>query len=122
MSTFKENASNRKRPAPQVNWEKVSATTEGDIQRHTAEDGGATADFGPGGYFLVTPQYVRGLRKKLDLTREAFAASFGLSERTIEEWELGRQSPTGPARALLRVIEREPEAVKRALMHRPEAA
>src|SRR5262249_44151663 len=32
-----------------VNWEKLRATTEADIQRHIEEDGGATADFGPGG-------------------------------------------------------------------------
>ncbi len=117
MSTPGETPIKRKRPAPRVNWEKIHATTEADIQRHIVEDSGATADFGSGGYVLVTSEYVRGLRMKLNLTRAAFAESFGLNERTLEEWELGRQSPTGPARTLLQVIERETEAVKRALMH-----
>jgi putative transcriptional regulator len=104
----------RKEPG-RVNWEKLRATTEADIKRHAEEDGGATADFGAGGYFVVAPDYVRGIREKLHMSREVFADTFGLSRRTLEEWELGRQAPTGPARTLLRIIEREPEAAKRAL-------
>lgn len=115
MSIVRRSKAELRKDRGRVNLEKLRATTEEDIQRHIEEDGGATADFGPGGYFVVSPDYVRGIREKLDMSREAFAESFGLSRRTIEEWELGRQAPTGPARVLLRVIEREPEAVKRAL-------
>ena len=39
---------------------------------------------------------------------------FGVSVWTLRDWEHGRR-PDGPARALLRVIEREPEAARRAL-------
>jgi putative transcriptional regulator len=45
-----------------------------------------------------------------------FAKLFGLSKRTLEHWEHGRRVPSGPARALLTVIAREPEAVRRALL------
>lgn len=55
------------------------------------------------------------IRKRLRMSQAAFAALFGLSVRTIQEWEQGRRQPEGPARALLRVIEREPAAVRRAL-------
>ncbi len=88
--------------------------TEADIQRYIAEDGGAELDVSRA-QTIVPPEYVRRIRKKLGLTRTAFAERFGLSERTIEEWERGRQEPPGAARVLLRVIEREPEAVDRAL-------
>jgi len=55
------------------------------------------------------------IRARLRMSQAAFAALFGLSVRTIQEWEQGRRRPDGPARALLRVIEREPAAVRRAL-------
>ncbi len=35
--------------------------------------------------------------------------------RTLQNWEQGRREPEGPAKALLRVVEREPEAVLNAL-------
>jgi putative transcriptional regulator len=44
-----------------------------------------------------------------------FAAWFGISPGTLRNWEQDRRVPEGPARVLLRVIERDPEAVRRAL-------
>lgn len=58
---------------------------------------------------------VRHTREKLHLTQLEFATYFGVSTRTIQEWEQGRRVPTGPARNFLKVIEREPRAVQRAL-------
>ena len=58
---------------------------------------------------------VRAVRMKLDLTREAFAKRFGLSVDAVKEWEMGRRKPERATRVLLKVIDREPEAVKRAL-------
>ncbi len=58
---------------------------------------------------------VRRIRGEIGLSQAAFAAYFGVSRRTIQEWEQGRRVPTGPARVLLTVISREPEAVLRAL-------
>jgi len=47
------------------------------------------------------------------------AAYFGVSVRTVQEWEQGRAGPSGPSRTLLIVIDREPEAVRRALVTLP---
>ena len=58
---------------------------------------------------------VRMVRAKLGLSQSRFASMFQVSVGTVRNWEQGRRRPEGPARALLRVIEREPEAVKRAL-------
>ena len=60
---------------------------------------------------------VKIIRQKLHMTQSAFAAYFGVSERTLQEWEQGRREPDGPARTLLMVICYEPEAVQRALTH-----
>jgi putative transcriptional regulator len=58
---------------------------------------------------------VKALRFKLRLSQEEFAHTFGLPKRTIQDWEQGRRYPEGAARVLLKVIEKEPEAVQRAL-------
>jgi putative transcriptional regulator len=55
------------------------------------------------------------LRQRLNMSQEAFAASFGLPKRTIQNCEQGRRYPEGAARVLLKVIAHEPEAAKRAL-------
>ena len=55
------------------------------------------------------------LRKRLRLSRQKFADCFGLDVRALQEWEQGRRVPDRAARVLLTVIDREPEAVIRAL-------
>jgi len=59
---------------------------------------------------------VRAARQRLGMTQPAFAAQFGVALPTLRKWEQGKRRPEGPARVLLRVIEREPEAVQRALI------
>lgn len=68
------------------------------------------------------PVDVAALRNRLGLSQAGFARAFGVSVGTIQNWEQARRTPEGPARTLLRVIEREPEAVMRALhlVHREQ--
>ena len=58
---------------------------------------------------------VRGLRERIELTQSAFARMIGVSVRTLQNWEQGRREPEGPAKALLKVVERQPKAVLEAL-------
>ena len=58
---------------------------------------------------------VAQIRGKVNMSQREFAAHFGVSVRTIQQWEQERAVPSGPARALLIVIDREPNAVRRAL-------
>lgn len=58
---------------------------------------------------------VKAIRKKLGLSQAKFAARFGFNVRVLQDWERKRHSPTGPVRAYLKVIERDPEAVEKAL-------
>ena len=49
------------------------------------------------------------------LTQAAFAARIGVPLDTVRNWEQGKRAPAGPARALLRVLDRAPEAALAAL-------
>jgi putative transcriptional regulator len=62
---------------------------------------------------------VARIREKVDMSQSEFANYFGVSVRTVQEWEQGRAVPSGPARAFLMVIDREPQAVRRALVSLP---
>ncbi len=54
--------------------------------------------------------YARNVRGQTGLTQIAFATRIGVPVETVRNWEQGKRSPRGPARALLRVIEQAPEA------------
>lgn len=58
---------------------------------------------------------VQRIRKKLNMTQIRFADYFGVSVRTVQEWEQGRRVPSGVAKNFLLVVDQEPEAVHRAL-------
>lgn len=57
----------------------------------------------------------REVRRRLHLTQEEFSTRFNLPLGTIRDWEQGKKKPDSAARALLRVIDRNPEAVIQAL-------
>ena len=69
------------------------------------------------GVKLYEPQAVdvSGLRERLSLTQEQFAARFGFSVATLRHWERGDRSPSGASLVLLNVIDRNPKAVMQAL-------
>ena len=58
---------------------------------------------------------VKAIRKRKRMTQTEFAARYQLNVARLRDWEQGRSRPDRDARAYLRVIEREPEAVERAL-------
>jgi putative transcriptional regulator len=60
---------------------------------------------------------VKALRRKLGMSQSKFAASFGFGLDAVQSWEQGRRRPEGPARVLLKVIDHDPDAVRRALAH-----
>ncbi len=62
-----------------------------------------------------TPVDVKNIRKKMGMTQAEFASAFGISISTLRHWERGDRVPRGPALVLLNVVEKEPEAVLKAL-------
>lgn len=69
------------------------------------------------GYKVTLPETVdvRGIRKRLRLSQERFAARFGLSVDAVRHWESGRRQPEAAARALLTLIAADPQFVMRTL-------
>ena len=66
--------------------------------------------------YQVPPETdVRALRERLGLSQSDFAALFGFNVRSLQDWEQGRRRPEIPIRAYLAVIQRDPQAVIRAL-------
>ena len=76
----------------------------------------------PARKFTFEVPNVRQVREDFGLTQENFAALIGVSVRTLQNWEQGRRRPEGPARALLIVAEKFPEAVFIALQAKRESA
>lgn len=58
---------------------------------------------------------VKALRKRLGLTQEDFAMRYGFSLGRLRDWEQRRTAPAASDRVLLTVLDKEPEAVTRAL-------
>lgn len=71
-------------------------------------------------HHIDLPQ-VRRIRAELGLSQEEFARLLGVSASGLRKWEQGQRTPRGAAATLLRIMEREPQAVTRALIeeHRP---
>lgn len=58
---------------------------------------------------------VKALRASMGMTQEQFAAQFGFTKAAVRDWEQHRREPVATARIVLKMIEQEPEAVKRVL-------
>ena len=69
----------------------------------------------PSRVFEYPDPEVREIRKKAGLSQDRFAFLIGVKPATLRNWEQGRRKPTGPAKALLRILEADPEGVVRAL-------
>ena len=69
----------------------------------------------PEGIYIPKKVDVAEIRKRQNLSQADFADRYGLNVSTVRDWEQNRRSPDRAAMVLLSVIDREPEAVTRAL-------
>lgn len=92
---------NREKPG-RIDTARVDATTEVEIQAQMAEDDHEA--------MLDAGRYVRRIRSRLGLTQLELSLKIGVSIQIIREWEQGRHSPTGAAKALFKILDRAPEA------------
>jgi putative transcriptional regulator len=65
----------------------------------------------PSRVFSFPDPKVSRVRKRYRLSQSRFAAMMGISVNTLRNWEQGRRKPKGPARVLLNVVSKHPEAV-----------
>jgi putative transcriptional regulator len=89
--------------ALRTDWARVDATTDAEIELQAAfDDAEAAKD---------AAAWVRRVRRRAGLSQAEFARRIGISVAKVRDWEHGKLVPQGAARALLRVIDRVPEAV-----------
>ena len=69
----------------------------------------------PGRVFKFDPVMVKRLRMRIHKSQSAFAYMIGVKVDTLQNWEQGRRRPAGPALALLKVVEANPELFVKAL-------
>ncbi len=69
----------------------------------------------PSRKFEFSPLDIKAIRGGLKKSQREFALMIGVSVSTLQNWEQGRRTPIGPARALLKVASENPDAVSRAL-------
>ena len=65
----------------------------------------------PSRAFEIAPPDVKRIRAQYRLSQSEFAALMGISVATLRNWEQGRRAPEGPARVLLQVAAKHPDAV-----------
>jgi putative transcriptional regulator len=86
---------------------RVDSTTEADIaQQITLDETNAMLD---------SARFARRVRNRLGLSQAEFSKRIDVSLETIRNWEQGKRSPTGAAKALLKVLDKAPEAALAAL-------
>jgi putative transcriptional regulator len=115
--------SKRKPSATQVHepdWAALDALTDEEIDEQIAADPNVAPDVSDWSLDdpkvrLMEPVDVKAIRDKLGMSQEEFARTFSLNISALRDWEQERRMPRGPARALLRIIDREPVAARRAL-------
>jgi putative transcriptional regulator len=61
--------------------------------------------------FIVGGPDVKRIRANYKLSQGEFAILLGISVATLRNWEQGRRAPEGPARILLQVAAKHPEAL-----------
>jgi putative transcriptional regulator len=69
----------------------------------------------PSRVFKYPASRVRDIRERTKLSQSEFAMLIGVSIKTLQNWEQARRKPRGPAAALLRIVDKEPEIAVMAL-------
>lgn len=106
-------------PLATSDWARVDAMTEEELHQNALDD--------PDNPPLTKDQLARmrrvpnpqEIREALGLTQREFARQFEIALGTLRDWEQGARRPDSAAKAYLRVIERNPDAVREALDRTP---
>ena len=104
---FKLDTAVQPMPAGRLNVRKLERTSEADLRAQQKIDDVAAAH--------DAALFAQRVRRRLGLTQLEFSRRIDVPLDTIRNWEQGKRSPTGAARALLRVLDKAPEASLMAL-------
>lgn len=103
------------KPVDRSDWERVDRMSDEEVEAAALSDPDAQPMTDAELARMFRPYALRELRERLGLSQAAFAERFHINLRTLQDWEQARRVPDDTARAYLRVIERNPEAVAAAL-------
>jgi putative transcriptional regulator len=90
-----------------INLAQVDATADAQIAIQIAQDETLAMQ--------DAAKFARRVRRRLGFSQAEFATRIDVSLETIRNWEQGKRSPTGAAKALLKVLDKAPEAALAAL-------
>ncbi len=91
----------------QIDVAKVDNTSDAEIAVQSAQDDALAMQ--------DAAKFARRVRRRLGFSQAEFATRIDVSLETIRNWEQGKRSPTGAAKALLKVLDKAPEAALAAL-------
>lgn len=97
---------------PKVDHAKIGATSEEDIARHMREDG--EDPHAATGTFIEDLPPAR-IREHIGMTQVEFARTLRIPVATLRNWEQGRVRVDPAARALFRILSRDPKHALKAL-------
>jgi len=90
-----------------IDTARVDATTQEDIAKQEAADEAESMQ--------DAAKFARKVRRRLGLSQAEFSLRINVSLDTIRNWEQGKRCPTGAAKALLKILDKAPEAALAAL-------
>ena len=90
-----------------IDTARVDATTQEDIAKQEAADEAESMQ--------DAAKFARKVRRRVGLSRGEFSMRINVSMDTIRNWEQGKRCPTGAAKALLKILDKAPEAAMAAL-------
>jgi putative transcriptional regulator len=83
-----------------------SVRQAGDIRKGTRK---------PSRHTIIEEPDVAAIREKYKMTQQEFSSLLGISTGTLRNWEQGRRKPHGPAKVLLKIAEKRPNAILESL-------
>ncbi|MEI8397191.1 MAG: helix-turn-helix domain-containing protein [Rhodospirillaceae bacterium] len=104
-----------RKPLDRTDWDRIRAASDAEIEAAASTDPDNPPLDQGGLECAALGRQVRLLRGRLGLSQPAFAERFRIPVASVRDWEQGRRTPDAATKAYLMVIDREPEAVLRAL-------
>jgi putative transcriptional regulator len=94
-------------PKARIDVARVDATTDAELLKMQQADDAESK--------LDAAKFAKRVRTRMGLTQQEFSRRLDVPLNTIRNWEQGKRSPTGAAKALLKLLDRAPEIGLQAL-------
>lgn len=56
---------------------------------------------------------IKAIRTSVKMTQQTFAEVLGVSKKTVEAWESGKNEPAGPASRMLEMLQKDTELLEK---------